>query len=165
MARASESEIKRIGADMFARMKGQKPSVFKKDYWNGKMMDLSMRDEEFKVEMFRFVDVFPTLKDPVQVAEHIQEYFCRPEQNFPASFQFGLGLVRPEGRIAKMAAGQIEKQMVGMAKNFIAGTNAEESVPYLRKMWGEGLAFTLDLLGESTVSEEEALDYARRYDE
>jgi RHH-type proline utilization regulon transcriptional repressor/proline dehydrogenase/delta 1-pyrroline-5-carboxylate dehydrogenase len=165
MARVSESDIARVGAEIFKRMKGQKPSVFQKDWWSGKMMDLSMKDEAFKVEMFRFVDVFPTLKDPIEVAEHLQQYFCRPEQDFPASFQWGLGRVKPEGRIARMAAGQIEKQVVGMASKFIAGETAEEALPTLKAMWEkQGLAFTLDLLGESTVSESEAADYMRRYD-
>ncbi len=165
MARVSEADIQRLGAEMFKRMKGQKPSVFQKDWWSGKMMDLSMKDEAFKVEMFRFVDVFPTLKDPMQIAEHLQEYFCRPEQSFPASFQWGLGRVKPDGRLAKIAAGQIEKQIIGMASKFIAGRTAEEAIPALRQSWDQGLAFTLDLLGEATVSEVEAKDYLKRYHE
>ena len=165
MARASESEVRRIGAEMFKRMKGQTPSVFQKDWWSGKMMDLSMKDEAFKVEMFRFVDVYPTLKDPVQIAEHLQEYFCRPEQDFPATFQWGLGRVKPDGRLAKMAAGQIEKQIVGMASKFIAGQTAGQALAQLRQMWGSGLAFTLDLLGESAVSERESQEYLARYEE
>ncbi|MFW6053225.1 MAG: hypothetical protein ACOC9J_00255, partial [Persicimonas sp.] len=57
MARASEKQIIKLGKEIFERMKGEKPSVFKKDFWSGKMMDWSMKDEAFKVEMFRFVDV------------------------------------------------------------------------------------------------------------
>ena len=165
MAKAKESDIRDIGRQIFDGMKGQKPSVFNKDWWSGKVMELSMKDEAFKVEMFRFVDVFPTLKDHVQVAEHIREYFCRPEQNFPAAFQFGLSAVKPDGMVAKMAASQIEKQMVGMATKFIAGTTAAEALDVLRAIWKSDLAFTLDLLGEATVSEKEALDYVARYNE
>ncbi len=165
MQSPSNAEILRHGSKMFDLMKGQKPSVFKKDWWSGKMMDLSMHDEAFKVEMFRFVDVFPTLRDPVQVAVHLQEYFCRPEQDFPASFQWGLNKVKPEGMIAKMASGQIEKQIMGMASKFIAGKDAREALPTLKSMWKQDLAFTLDLLGESTVSEKEAVTYFERYDE
>ena len=163
MARVREKDVLELGREVFKRMKGQSPSVFRKDYWSGKMMDWAMKDEAFKVEMFRFVDVFPTLTDHVQVAEHLQEYFCRPEQDFPASFQWGLSKVKPDSRIAKMAAGQIEKQIVGMAERFIAGQNATDAIPTLEAMWKEGLCFTLDLLGESTVSEAEANDYFERY--
>ncbi len=165
MAKAAEADVIKVGREIFDRMKGQTPSVFDKDWWSGKVMDFSMKDPSFKVEMFRFVDVFPTLKNPIQIAEHLQEYFCRPEQDFPATFQWGLGKVKPDGMVAKMAAGQIEKQVVGMASKFIAGTNAAEAISDLRKMWDGGLAFTLDLLGEATVSEKEALDYFHRYEE
>ncbi|QDG53725.1 L-glutamate gamma-semialdehyde dehydrogenase [Persicimonas caeni] len=165
MARASEKQIKKLGEEIFSRMKGEKPSVFKKDWWSGKMMDWSMKDEAFKVEMFRFVDVFPTLKDHVQVAEHLQEYFCRPGQDFPSSFQWGLSKVKPDSWVAKKAAGQIEKQIHGMASKFIAGTDASEAIGGLREMWDSGLCFTLDLLGEATVSEKEAHDYLERYNE
>ena len=166
MARASEEEIKRVGRDIFDRMQGQTPSVFRKDWWSGKMMEWSMKDEDFKVEMFRFVDVFPTLKDAVQLAEHMQEYFCREGQDFPSSFQWGLSKVNPEGWIAKKAAGQIEKQIVGMAEKFIAGKTAAEALPTLETMWEDDeIAFTLDLLGEATVSEDEAETYFQRYDE
>ncbi len=165
MARASEKDIARLGKEVFQRMKGETPSVFRKDYWSGKMMEWSMKDEAFKIEMFRFVDVFPTLKDHVQVAEHLQEYFCRDDQDFPAMFQWGLGRVKPDSMIAKMAADQITKQIVGMAQRFIPGTNAAESMPTLRTMWDSGMAFTLDLLGEATVSESEARVYLERYNE
>lgn len=166
MAEATEADIKQFGKEMFSRMRGQKPGLFQKDWWSGKMMDLSMKDDAFKIEMFRFVDVFPTLRDPTQVALHLQEYFCRPEQDFPASFQWGLNKVKPEGRIAKMAATQIEKQVMGMASKFIAGKDAQEALPTLKKMWAkQDLAFTLDLLGESTVSEVEADAYFARYEE
>ena len=147
-------------------MQGETPSIFRKDWWSGKMMEWSMKDEEFKVEMFRFVDVFPTLRDHVQLAEHIQEYFCQPDQDFPASFQWGLSKVKPDGWIAKKASGQIKKQIVGMAEKFIAGTDAAEAIDTLEAMWvDDELAFTLDLLGEATVSEAEANSYFERYDE
>ena len=58
-------------------------------------MDWSMKDPAFKVEMFRFVDVFPTLRSAPEVARHLQEYFCRPDQDFPAMFQWGLKAVSP----------------------------------------------------------------------
>lgn len=128
-------------------------------------MDWSMKDEDFKIEMFRFVDVFPSLRTPVEVAEHLQEYFCRPGQNFPATFQWGLGKVKPDSMVAKIAAKQIEKQMTGMAKKFIAGEDAKEAMKALKKLWKQDLAFTLDLLGEATLSEIEADDYYKRYEE
>ena len=57
----------------------------------------------FKVELFRFVDVLPVLHDSTEVARHIQEYFCRPEQNFPSVLQMGLASLTPGSMRARMA--------------------------------------------------------------
>lgn len=141
------------------------PSVFKKDYWNGKVMEWSMRDEAFKVEMFRFVDVFPVLRSSESIARHIQEYFCRPDQDFPAWIQLGLKTVSPGSLIAKTAAKAIDVNIKGMAQSFVAGEDGNDALPRIKKMRKSGLGFTIDLLGESTVSEAEADDYARRYTE
>ncbi len=158
-----EPEIQRLGRAIFEGMEREAPSVFRKDYWNGKIMDWSMRDEAFKVEMFRFVDVFPVLHTPEQVARHIQEYFCRPDQDFPAWIQLGLKQVSPGSLVARTAAKQIEKNIRSMAGTFVAGVDADDALPKLEKMRKANLAFTVDLLGEATVSEAEAHDYQERY--
>ena len=163
MAQSLEASIQEIGQAIFRNMPKESPSVFKKDFWNGKIMEWSMRDEAFKVEMFRFVDVFPVLQTPESIARHIQEYFCREDQDFPALIQFGLKQVSPGSLIAKTAAKQIDKNIKGMAYGFVAGEDAKDALPRIKKMRKNGLAFTVDLLGESTVSEAEAEDYQRRY--
>lgn len=166
MPRASEEAIKEYGREIFDRVEGEKPSVFKKDWWSGKVMDWSMQDESFKVQMFRFVDVFPTLNEPEQVARHLQEYFVENEDDFSSMFEWlewGISKVTPDSRIAKMAASQIEGRIEDMAGEFIAGTDAAEALPQLREMWDQDLAFTLDLLGEATVSEKEAEHYFESY--
>ena len=158
-----EDRIRAIGKEIFAGMPKKSPSVFRKDFWNGKIMDWSMRDEAFKVEMFRFVDVFPVLRTPEQIAQHLKEYFCRPEQDFPAWIQLGMKSVSAGSLVARTAAKQIEKNIRGMASGFVAGEDATAALPTLEKMRKSGLAFTVDLLGESTVSEAEADDYLARY--
>ena len=50
-----------------------------------------------------------------------------------------------------------------MASNFMAGMDAATALPYLQKLWNEGVAFSVDLLGEACVSNEEVAAYQRRY--
>ncbi len=158
-----ERKVRAIGEDLFARMRGEKPGLFDKAWWSGQILEWAMRDEAFKTEMFRFVDVFPVLTTPDEVARHIQEYLLRPGLEAPAVIKMalkGAGL----GSIAtRMATGQIAKNLEGMAKRFIAGTDAASAVAALRELRQQKQAFTVDLLGEAVVSEPEAEAFAARY--
>ena len=162
---AFEREVRERGERIFELAGKGTPSVFDRGWWSGKVMDWAMKDEAFKVEMFRFVDVFPTLRSAPELARHLQEYFCRPEQDFPAAMQWGLKAVSPGSVVARAAAAAVRKNLSGMARRFIVGATPEEALPTLRKMWDDGIACTIDLLGEATLSEDESLNYQRRYDE
>jgi RHH-type proline utilization regulon transcriptional repressor/proline dehydrogenase/delta 1-pyrroline-5-carboxylate dehydrogenase len=153
-----ESSVKNTGLEIFKMVEKEKPSLFKKDFWTGKMMDWAMKDESFKVQMFRFVDVFPYLNRPESVAEHIQEYFCRPEYNFPKALQFGLKMVSPNSVTAKMTAKTISKNIHSMGKQFIVGNTLEEAAPTMKKLRGKGYPWVMKILKEQvgTVEEEEA---------
>jgi len=160
-----ERLIRALGGQIFDRMKDASgPSILSRDYWTGRMMEWAMRDPSFKTEIFRFVDVFPALDGPDEIASHVQQYFCRPEQDFPAWIQMGLGQVAPGSLVARAAAHQIEKNMRATARMFVAGESINEAKRYLRTARKKRrLAFTFDLLGEATVSEAEADVYLDRY--
>ena len=119
-----------------------------------------MKDPAFKVQFFRFIDVFPMLRTAEQVHEVLLDYLGQEGITLPAGMELGLkagGLAK--GLLAKTIAGRI----TAMANNFIAGTDAASALPSLRKLWDQGVAFSVDLLGEACVSDEEALGYQRRY--
>ncbi|MFZ5648000.1 MAG: L-glutamate gamma-semialdehyde dehydrogenase [Bacillota bacterium] len=158
-----EKRVKETGMNLFRLIEGETPSIFKKDFWAGKVMEWCMKDEAFKLEMFRFVDVFPYLTRSESVARHLQEYFCRPDQDFPGSLQWGLKMVSPGSVMAKVVAKTISGNINGMARQFIVGEDAVEALSTLQKLRKEGLAFTADLLGEAVVSENEAKAYQDRY--
>ena len=129
-------------------------------FWSDKLMDWSMKDEAFKVQLFRFVDCFPSLASKEDVHEHLADYLTQPGVTLPPGL--GLGLKAggfAKGAMTKTVAGRIE----GMAKRFIAGTDAMSALPMLRSLWDEGMAFSVDLLGEACVSDDEAAEYQRRY--
>ena len=67
------------------------------------------------------------------------------------------------GLTAGLATKTMKKNVTDMAERFIVGHNAKEAMPILKKLHKNGIAFTVDLLGEATVSEEEAVIYKDRY--
>jgi len=79
LARHIEARTQALGHEMFARMRGNKPSPLEFGWWQEKMLRLCMQDEWFKVQAFRFIDVLPTMRDQRDVARHLKEYFVLPQ--------------------------------------------------------------------------------------
>jgi RHH-type proline utilization regulon transcriptional repressor/proline dehydrogenase/delta 1-pyrroline-5-carboxylate dehydrogenase len=155
------AEIQRRGEQIFRSFEDDSgTSVFNKDWWYGRIMDWSMRNEKFKIQMFRFVDVLPYLNSGAEVSRHLKEYFAEMGEEASSVLNFGLGI----GSLAPgLMASAMKKNIVQMAKMFITGESPEDAIPVLKKARDNGLCFTADLLGEATLSEKEALEYQSRY--
>jgi len=153
--------IQKKGEEILRKMESAgKPSLFSRDFWYGSIMDWSMKNDQFKTQMFRFVDVLPSLDSSSDVAKHLKEYFSGKSEELPSVFNVGLGL----GSLApSLMAGAIRKNVTGMAKMFITGESPKEALSVLKKSRQEKLAFTVDLLGEATLSEKEAFEYCEKY--
>lgn len=155
-----ELSVRQTGERIFKALDDDSGSLFSKDTWYRKIMDWSMKNEHFKVQMFRFVDVLPYLQSSSEVAKHLKEYFAESGDEMPSVFSFGLGI----GSLAPglLAAG-VKKNVTSMAKMFITGENPEDALPALKKARKNKITFTADLLGEATLSEKEASEYLERY--
>jgi len=134
-----------------------------KDWWTGRLMDWSMSHEDFKLQLFRFIDVLPYLTTDEMLAGHIREYFSEDE-NVPAVLRLGARSTGIGGRLGTKLLGKtIRKNLEGMARQFIIGSTIAETVKNIGKFRRNGFAFTLDVLGEATVSEQEADAYVGNY--
>ncbi len=157
---AVEKRILEIGRDYLASSEKHRSGVLSGAFWSDKLMDWAMKDEAFKVQLFRFVDTFPMLRTPEQVHEHLSDYLSQPGVTPPPGMNIGLkagGLAK--GLATKFFAGRI----TGMAEKFIAGTDARSALPRLRKLWSHDIAFSVDLLGEACLSDAEADMYRDKY--
>lgn len=158
---ADPALVRAKGEEILKRMEtASRVSLFSKDYWYGSIMDWSMKNEQFKTQMFRFVDVLPSLNSGGEVARHLKEYFADAGDQLPSVFNVGLGL----GSLApSLMASAIRKNVTAMAKMFITGETPSEALTVLKKTRKQRLTFTVDLLGEATLSEKEALEYQGKY--
>ncbi len=48
-----EEEVLELGKIIFLKMGEEKPSLFRRDYWIGRMLEWCMEHPSFKVQMFR----------------------------------------------------------------------------------------------------------------
>ncbi|MCB0310442.1 MAG: proline dehydrogenase family protein [Bdellovibrionales bacterium] len=159
-----ENSISAFAAQIFEEIGQQQPSAFNKDYWSGRIMQWSMNNPEFKVNMFRLVDVLPTLKSSYQIATHVNQYLGKVGAEMNWLFGWGLNMP-PRSLRAKLAGTVVTRAVKETAKQFIAGKTPKEALPVLRKLRSKNLAFTVDLLGEYSLSEPEATQYFERYSE
>jgi RHH-type proline utilization regulon transcriptional repressor/proline dehydrogenase/delta 1-pyrroline-5-carboxylate dehydrogenase len=157
---AGEARTFELGRQILDRARSHKAGLLSARFYSDKLMEWSMRDQAFKVQLFRFVDAFPMLKSSDAIHEHLVDYLTQPGVKLPPGMDFGLKV----GGLAKgLAAATISKQIRGMAEKFIAGTDAASALPNLRELWKNGIAFSVDLLGEACVSDSEADEYQKKY--
>ena len=136
------------------------PSVFSKKGFYGAMMEWAMKDDHFKTQLFRFVDVLPSLASAGEVARHLQEYLGTDEANLPPALRMGL---KAAGGASWLVGAGVRSQVTAMAGTFLLGDKPKEILGTLHELHDQGLAFTVDILGETVVSEAEADRYAQRY--
>jgi len=156
------AKIVAFGREIFRAIGREQPSSFNKNYWSGRIMEWSMQRPDFKVNMFRLVDVLPTLPNSQAVAEHITQYLGGVGADLGPLFNWGLN-VAPNSLRAKLTAYVTRRAVKQMASQFIAGESPEQALKPLKRLRASRLAFTADLLGEFSVSEPEALHYLERY--
>src|SRR2546421_11859131 len=156
-----EPKIRQNGEQLFALMDAiEAPSLFSKKGFYGTLMDWSMRDEHFKTQLFRFVDVLPMLTSSSEIARHLKEYLGDDQVKLSPALRLGL---KAAGGASWLFGAGIKSQVTGMARQFMLGNDDKEIVATLRKSHEQGIAFTVDILGEAVVSEAEADQYAQRY--
>ncbi len=155
---ALQAAIERRGQQIFDLVDQHPESILTKAGFYQKMMAFSMRDETFKVQMFRFVDVLASLRRSGDIVEHLREYFAGMD-GFVPMMQTGL---RAAGIFPWLTAYILRRNVSGMARQFIAGKDGADVMKTLRKKRRREIGFTVDLLGEAVVSEKEAEEYAAR---
>ena len=156
---ALQTEIERRGERIFDLVDRHPESLFSKAGFYQRMMALSMRDEHFKVQLFRFVDVLASLHRGTDIVQHLDEYFADMRNGYAPLIRSGVRAAK----IVPWVSGQLLRWNVsGMARQFIAGRNPKDVMKMLRKRRSQGIGFTVDLLGEAVVSEQEANEYASR---
>jgi len=160
--RSFQSEIEHRGRRIFELVDKNPESLFSKAGFYQRLMTLSMRDEELKLQLFRFVDVLPSLRTSGEIVEHLREYFADAHNSRTLSEFLGTG-IRLAGIVPWISGPILRWNVSEMARQFIAGRNPNDVMRTLRKRRAQRIGFTVDLLGEAVVSEMEADQYAARY--
>jgi proline dehydrogenase len=155
---ALDAQIRSIGAELAAAFPSRARHPLKA--LDAKAMELSAQDAELRAALFRFVDVTPACRSLDDLARHLTSFLGEVEDRPP-----------PLERAMKMAGSRPGRTALGaaaaagvrhMAHRFIVGDSPEAAIGVLRDLWRSGIAASVDLLGEATVTQDEADRYAER---
>ena len=161
MSPTLEPAIYRFG-ELLARLSaGRTPTLFEGRWWSQTALNLAMQDGHFKAQLFRFIDVLPSITDDEQVVTLAREYLGEGTTALFGS-HWGLKALSATSLGAKLSGKVIRNQVEHMGRTFIAGVTVEEAAPRLKELWQHGRAWSVDLLGEATISDREADRYRDR---
>ena len=158
-----ERDTQRRGRALFADVRRQERRRGPSELLYSWIMSLTTADERLKVELFRFVDALPSLKNPDAVSAHLAEYLLQPGVRLPPGAGALLVNLRRYGPTRALLASACETGARMMARRFIAGLDAREATAAVRDLRRRHMGFTLDLLGEAVTSEAEAHAYQKQY--
>jgi len=149
-----ERRARELGEQLLARMDAAPaPGIFSSKGAHARVMEWAMRDPAFKAQLFRFVDVLPSLTSAAEIVRHLQEYLGDQAVELHPALKAGLAA---SSFAPALIAGPVKSNIVSLARQFVAGETPDDLVRQLRTNARLGLATTIDLLGETVVSEHEA---------
>ncbi|MGZ6697546.1 MAG: hypothetical protein ACXVFL_18140, partial [Solirubrobacteraceae bacterium] len=153
-----EAEILAVGKDLAAALPPASRNPVKQ--LDDRAMDMASQDAELRAALFRFVDVVPACRNLDDLARHLSGFLDEVDDR-PPSLQAAVRMAhsRP-GRAALGAAAAAGVKH--MAHRFIVGETTRDAEDVLKALWKDGVATSVDLLGEATVTSAEADRYAAR---
>jgi RHH-type transcriptional regulator, proline utilization regulon repressor / proline dehydrogenase / delta 1-pyrroline-5-carboxylate dehydrogenase len=157
-----ETSIQERGKKIFERISDNHPAPYQKSFWIGKGMEWSLRHPKLKTDLFRLVDVLPSLSTSDAILSHVWLYLSQTAGEIHPWLTKVLRLSRVAPLRAPLA-NVVKRAVRETARQYIAGTTPIEALPKLRSIREGGFAFTVDLLGEYCLSEKEAEVYLKRY--
>ncbi|MGN6870517.1 MAG: proline dehydrogenase family protein [Solirubrobacteraceae bacterium] len=156
-----ERSIRQVGTDLASAFPSSARHPLRA--FDQRAMDLASADRQLRAALFRFVDVTPACRSLDDLARHLREYLREvPTTPPPLAAAMKMADVKA-GRAALGAAAAAGVRH--MAHRFIVGETPAAALGVLRELWNRGVASSVDLLGEATVTQAEADRYASRCDE
>lgn len=157
-----EDEILRFGSNVFHMLDTYQVSLFERAYWNNAFTKLTINQPALRSSLFRLVDVLPALKSDEAILSHLNEYLAEPLNQIHPAFKWLLDIMLTPP-LKKITAQGVTFGVSQMARTFIAGETPADGVSALSHILRDGQAYTVDLLGEFSLSEDDAESYFRRY--
>ena len=122
-----------------------------------RIMGAMVDDAELRAAVFRFVDVRPACADPADSPATCSELLAEAEDS-------PLAGAAPRWPAARSPRAPSPTRRPPASSRWRSGSSSaptrRDALPAVQRLWRDGVATTIDLLGEATVTEDEADSYA-----
>ena len=153
-----EERIQSLG-DELARRSAEQAN---QQTWLDQLITHAIQDPHFRIQTLRFIDVLPSLDDDIELTHHLQEYFGDLQTPLPQLAQWGLKK-SDEPWLAHIAAPLVRMTVRGLSRKFMGGSSLSSVSKNIDRLLDSGMHFSLDILGEASVTEKEADGYQSAY--
>src|SRR5947209_3246976 len=88
-----EKRAQEYGRQIFVRIDLHGPLPCISAWFDDRLMNLTMSEEALKVQLFRFIDTLPLLRDSESIADHLREYLEEAGRQLPWWVRLGTKLL------------------------------------------------------------------------
>jgi len=154
----SDAQVLEVGRALAAALPSASRNPVK--VLDEKAMDMASQDAELRAALFRFVDVVPACRNVDDLAAHLASFLGEvDERPMPLDVAMRMG----DSRLGRATLGTAAARGVRhMAHRFIVAETPRKAERVMRGLWEDGVATSVDLLGEATITSAEADRYAAR---
>ncbi|MFQ5413884.1 MAG: proline dehydrogenase family protein [Phycisphaerae bacterium] len=163
LSRQLNDRARDIGCEIFESAGAAAPRVWQQAWWLEGLTRAIDADERIKTRAFQFVDCLPSLRSVAAIVAHLRAYFHR---DIGPLGRVADALLRPGPLAAvrdRAVAAVARFGATRMAGRFIAGCDPRDAITTIERLRARGMACTLDVLGESTISDAQADRYLQAY--
>ncbi len=151
-----EPDIHRIGREILARARTARPAPFELGWWQDRGMAWANQHQHLREGLFRFISLLPKQRASADVARVLRENVTANGDDLPFPLALAVDFVDDHSLHARLVARAARFAAERMAHSFIVGSTPPEAVAAVTRMRRRNMCFTLDILGETVRTTEEA---------
>jgi len=155
-----QTQVETCGQRLNATISKQSTPANTQHKWLDFLIGRTISDATFRIQALRFIDVLPSLENDQVLAAHLQEYFS--DLDLPSFAEWGLKHTDAPWA-TRIAAPTVRYTLRGLARKFMGGNKLHHALTTVSRLRHQNMNFTLDLLGEATISETESEAYQQQY--
>jgi RHH-type proline utilization regulon transcriptional repressor/proline dehydrogenase/delta 1-pyrroline-5-carboxylate dehydrogenase len=163
--RTSEERTRELGLELFERARSAMPSFVRRAWWQQRALEYFSAQPALQTQLFRFMETVPHLSNDADIAAHLKEYLDPQAVRMPLPLRFVTLYDDPKSAFGRGVGRLVKTGALQMATAFVTGTNTQEAIANAVELRRRHMAFTLDVLGEATISERQADHAAAVYEE